>query len=202
MPAKEKLSRERIICAAMEMLDEVGEKGFSMRKLAGALGVDPMAIYHHHTNKSALLQEVLQTMLLQCHLPEDCGNWRKDIRNLCNQVRELAQRHPGCFRLYEIYEEWLPAEHRLHEAFHRVLLTSGLPGPRVVQAVRLLLAYTEAFAVDEISGWLDPEDREDLAASLAEGPYPVMTDLINEIGHRDTDADFDALKEVLRKAQK
>lgn len=189
--AKAKLSRDVIATEAMKMLDTEGEKSFSMRKLAARLGVDPMAIYHHLKNKSAVIEYVLQSMLSECTLPKPSGDWQKDCRNLCAELRILAKRHPGCFQLYETYEEWLPAEHRLHEAFHMVMLESGLSPRKSVQAVRVLLAYTESFAVDEISGWLEPENKTDLAQSLADGPYPVMISLLDEIGTRDADADFE-----------
>ena len=58
MAKRERLTREKIIEAAMEMLDREGEKGFSMRKLAADLGVDPMAIYHHHSSRRTLIHEV------------------------------------------------------------------------------------------------------------------------------------------------
>jgi TetR/AcrR family tetracycline transcriptional repressor len=53
------------------------------------------------------------------------------------------------------------------------------------------LAYTEAFAVDEISGWLDPDDKADLAENLNQGTYPTLIKLIDEISFPDVDADFE-----------
>ena len=60
MAKRERLTREKIIEAAMAMLDREGEKGFSMRKLAAELGVDPMALYHHHSSRRTLIHEVLR----------------------------------------------------------------------------------------------------------------------------------------------
>lgn len=193
MAGRRRLSRERIVEAALALLDREGEKGFSMRKLAAELGVDPMALYHYHANRKALMQDVLSTLMAACDLPEPGADWRQEVRALCNSLRRLAHRHPGAFRMYELYEEWIPAEHRLHEAFHAALRRAGLVGPDLVRAVRLLLTYTEAFAVDEISGWLepfDPSDREAFVKSLSDGDYPVMHSLLDEIGRSDTDADF------------
>ena len=191
MKPRGKLTQARIVGTALEMLDTEGEKAFSMRKLATALNVDPMALYHHHANKSALLHAVMQAMMEQCDVPDPSGNWQQDIRDLCQGVRRLARKHPGAFRIYETYEHWVPAEHRLHEAFHATLLSAGFSPMATVRAVRVLLAYTEAFAVDEISGWLDPADRAELAQSLTQGPYPVLTSLLDAIGTTDADADFE-----------
>jgi len=200
MAGRRRLSRERIVNAALALLDREGETGFSMRKLAAELGVDPMALYHYHANRKALMQEVLSAFIAAYELPQPGADWREELRALCNSLRRLARRHPGAFRLYELYEDWIPAEHRVHEAFHATLRRAGLSGPEAVRAVRLMLTYTEAFAVDEISGWLepfDPSDRETFVQSLSDGDYPVMKSLLDEIGRSDTDADFDFGLDVL-----
>ncbi len=55
----------------------------------------------------------------------------------------------------------------------------------------MLLAYAEVFAFDSIAGWLDPEDKTVLEASLAHGEYPTTTHLIDEIVSPDVDGDFE-----------
>jgi len=193
MTKRGRLSRERIVTAALQMLDRDGEKGFSMRKLAGELGVDPMALYHYHASRKALIHDVLQALMEAFEPPAPGPDWRQDLRALCNGLRDLARRHPGAFRVYELYEDWIPAEHRVQEAFLATLLRAGLPGARAVQAVRLFVTYTEAFAVDEITGWMEPfgpGERAAFVQSLPGEECPVMAGLVDEIGHPDADRDF------------
>jgi len=54
--SREPLSRERIIAAAVELLDESGLKGLTMRALGEQLGVEAMALYHYFPSKQALLE--------------------------------------------------------------------------------------------------------------------------------------------------
>lgn len=190
MAKREKLSSAGIVTAAIAMIDADGEKNFSMRKLATTLNVDPMAIYHHHANKGALIHAVMEALMAAFEAPEPTGDWRNDLSALCTALRALANRHPGSFRIYETYENWVTTEYRVQEAFFSTLLNAGFSRKSTVQATRLLLAYAEAFAVDEISGWLDPEDKTVLEESLAHGPHPTTTDLIDEIVRPDNDADF------------
>src|SRR6056297_3627105 len=180
MAKRGSLSREKIIAAAMILLDRDGEKGFSMRKLAGEMGVDPMALYHHHRNRDALMFEVMQALLDQMPLPEPSGNWEDDIRALCRSLRDLARRHPGAFRA--------------------TLLNAGFTPNQTVRAVRLIIAYTEAFAVDEITGWLAPYDEEDRTAlreSLSDSEHPTLTTLFDKITTIDIEADFDFALDVM-----
>lgn len=188
-----KLKREQIVEVAIAILDRDGEAGFSMRKLARELGVDPMAIYHHHANRHVLIRAVIQAFLAQCRIPAPSDDWRADIGALCQSLRTLAKRHPSIFRLYETHNTWVPAESRIQEAFHAALQKAGFKNQIIVRSVRLLVNYTESFAVDEIAGWYDPfdtSDRIEFAATLSDDTHPAMMSLIDEIGAADADTDF------------
>lgn len=50
------VSREGILAAALELLEEGGGKGLSMRALAARLGVTPMSLYHHVQDHASLLR--------------------------------------------------------------------------------------------------------------------------------------------------
>ncbi|CAM5257466.1 TetR/AcrR family transcriptional regulator OS=Streptomyces tendae OX=1932 GN=GUR47_35685 PE=4 SV=1 [Streptomyces tendae] len=52
---QEPLSQERIVGAAVELLDAVGERGLTFRALAERLATGPGAIYWHITGKAELL---------------------------------------------------------------------------------------------------------------------------------------------------
>jgi AcrR family transcriptional regulator len=47
-------TRDRILDAARSLFDAEGEAGLSMRRIAGAVGITPMAIYRHYADKDAL----------------------------------------------------------------------------------------------------------------------------------------------------
>lgn len=193
MTKRNRLTRDRIVEAAMQMLDAHGQSGFSMRKLAGALGVDPMALYHHFSNRAALMHAVMEGLIGSCPLPPPSEDWRADIRALCQALRQLAHDHPGTFRLYEVYDDWLLAELHLQEAFHATLYSAGFSPRTVVRAVRLLIAYTESFAVDEVSGWLASYSEADRTAfddHLVSGAFPVTQKVAAHIATVDADADF------------
>jgi len=50
---------ERIFEAARSLFDLEGEKGLSMRRIAAAVGITPMAIYKHFSDKDALLNALM-----------------------------------------------------------------------------------------------------------------------------------------------
>ena len=80
----------------------------------------------------------------------------------------------------------------MHEVLHATLLKAGFFRGKVrPSAARVLLAYTEVVAVDEVSGWLGPEDRDILIKSLNNGPYPTLLKLVDEITSVDPDSEFE-----------
>jgi AcrR family transcriptional regulator len=48
----------KIACAARELLEKEGSEALSMRRVAGAVGITPMAIYRHYPDREALLNAV------------------------------------------------------------------------------------------------------------------------------------------------
>jgi AcrR family transcriptional regulator len=52
-------TQERIAEQALRLLETDGEGGVSMRRLATAVGITPMAIYHHFADRRALLNFVV-----------------------------------------------------------------------------------------------------------------------------------------------
>jgi AcrR family transcriptional regulator len=52
-------SKDRIFRAARELFDQAGESGVSMRRIATAIDVTPMAIYKHYADRDALLNALM-----------------------------------------------------------------------------------------------------------------------------------------------
>lgn len=200
MGRRASLSPEAIVETALAMIDREGERGFSMRKLAGEMGVDPMTIYHYHENRDALVHEVLHALMRDFEVPAPGADWREDIRELCQALRRLARRHPGAFQIYELYERWIPGELAMHEAFLAVLSRAGFDPAAALRGMRILLTYAEAFAVDEIAGWLDPmdeADRREFSENLSQDEHPCLSAALETIETVDPDADFDFGLDVL-----
>ncbi len=191
MAQQRKLSSDGIAATAMEMIDADGAERFSMRRLAARLGVDPMAIYHHHKSKAALMRAVVQAMLAKFEAPPPTGDWREDLRAVGHAFRALALAHPGTFSVYEYFEDDAPNELRIYEAFYAPLYSAGFPPKMAVWGGWHVLAYCEGFASDEIGKWLDPFPQEGLEKRVSEGDLPVTAALIDHIVTYDAEAEFE-----------
>ena len=99
------IEREKILDAALTLINEVGLDQLTTRRLAERLGVQQPALYWHFRNKSALLDEVNEEMLARFHthrMPEPGQSWEaftvahaRSFRNAMRSVRDGARINAG-----------------------------------------------------------------------------------------------------------
>src|SRR5215831_13555643 len=88
------LSRERILAAALELVDEQGIDALSMRKLGQALGgYEAMSLYNHVANKDDLLDGILDLVLAEMEPPDPAGGLAA-IRSSSLSAHEALRKHP------------------------------------------------------------------------------------------------------------
>lgn len=93
------LSRERILAAALELIDQDGLDALTMRGVAKRLDVEAMSLYHHVPNKEAILDGVFDLLIAKADLPEGEVTATDWIRGTGAGFRRLAQQHPRTFPL-------------------------------------------------------------------------------------------------------
>ncbi|HEX2823821.1 MAG TPA: TetR family transcriptional regulator [Streptosporangiaceae bacterium] len=98
-----KITREAVLAAALEIIDRDGADALSMRRLARALGRDPMIVYRRASGKAALLDGVAETVVAR---PAAGGRLPFPRAGAGPPARRAADRHPvaghppaGCARL-------------------------------------------------------------------------------------------------------
>ncbi len=143
--AKPRLSRDRIVAAALARIEAEGAEALSMRKLAAELGVDPMSIYYHLPDKQALMLAVFDLVLAELPLPDTTLPWQDALRAVGRQFHRLAIAYPRVFPLLVSSPYGTPRENAVHLALRDLLLRAGF-GPQdclgVTQAI-----YTYAVGV-------------------------------------------------------
>lgn len=181
---EEILSRERILATALQLADRDGVEKLTMRRLANALGVDPMALYRHLPDKAALIGGMVELVLGHFELPaatanRAVGEWREQIRAYAAAYRALVRAHPNLiFYLVTHIEASTPAVLAVGEYLADVLCRAGLSPLQTITASNLIIDYLNGYALGESSGRLgQPGQFDDFYTTLGALPdhcYPAM----------------------------
>ena len=161
------LSRDLVVRRALELADRDGLAVLTIRALADACEVKPMAIYHHIANKDAILDAIVDAVFDEIYVPQAQGPWREELAERCRSMRAALRRHPWALALMESRRNPGPANLRGHEACLDVLRTAGFSLPATAHAYAVLDAFVYGFALQE--AMLGEIDLEGSAAELIDG---------------------------------
>lgn len=191
--ARRGVERSEILDAAFNLFASTGEQDFSIRKLAAAVGVDPMTILHHFGSKAELLRAIADRALRDIEIPASTSDWQSDLKAVANAYRMLAHRHPRVFPLHFRYNATGPTDHISSEVVYCALRQAGLADTEVAGLGLAFYAFVLGFALAEAEGLLrpiGPGDEVELEG-LDAGAYKVTRSLIPALKTVDPDAAFD-----------
>jgi AcrR family transcriptional regulator len=167
------LNRERILAAALELVDEQGIEALSMRKLGQALGYEAMSLYNHVANKDDLLSGILDLVLAEMELPEADGGL-PGIRASAISAHEALKRHPWAASMLMSPAGIRPARIAYMDALLAALRSSGLSAKTTYHAYHALDAHIIGFSLWASTHGKMPEHIEDARAWFEE-MIPVAT---------------------------
>ncbi|MEU5030424.1 TetR/AcrR family transcriptional regulator [Streptomyces milbemycinicus] len=208
--------REEILDAALAIADEQGLEAVSMRAVADRVGVTPMALYRHVSDKAALLDGVAGRLLAallplderEVRVGEGAGRaaepraWDERLRGLAYACREVARRHPWVAHLLFSRPAVTPDAVRAVDVIYTALIDAGVPDREVPRLERLISTFVIGFAASEASGrfapgTVDPRGRR---GRLPEGELPGHGRLAPWLDLPvDLDAEFEADLEDIRR---
>jgi AcrR family transcriptional regulator len=179
------LTRQRVLRAAVALVDRGGVGALSMRKLGEAVGVEAMSLYHHVANKDDILDGIVDVVFGEIELPTGEAGWEAAMRRRSVSAREALRRHPWATGLMESRRTPGPANIRHHDAVLGVLRNAGFPVELAAHAYSLLDSYIYGFALQEASlPFHTPEETAEVAqeimAAFPADDYPHLAEIATE----------------------
>jgi AcrR family transcriptional regulator len=136
------LSRERIVAAALALVDRDGLAALSMRKLGAELGVDPMAVYYHIPGKEALHDAIVEAVMAGIDLalddPGACPEER--ILTAARAYLEAMLAHGNALPIVLARGPATPVALRPVELLVGILRDAGLPPVQAVAGMNAVAA--------------------------------------------------------------
>ena len=195
---QEPLTRERILEAALRVVDGEGMEALSMRRLAAELGVNPMSIYHHLPGKGAVVSGLVGKVFSGMRVPPSGGlPWQGRVRAYARAHREVVRSHPN-LALRIVSDAAAVSEAVLlgGEPLYGALEDAGLPPARIVRAADSVVDFVHGFALGEAS---NPSGDFDVGRELLvrlkarpSGEVPALRRVFGALGEEGARYDFDA----------
>ena len=176
--AREPLTKDRILRAAVALADEGGVESLSMRRLAQQLGVVPMALYKHVANKDELLDGMIDVVVAEIDPPIE-GDWKTTMRERILSARRALLRHPWATSVLETRGEPTPTVIGYMDSMMGVFLDGGFSVDLMHHAMHVMgsriLGFSQELFDDTAS--MPAEEAAAVWAQMAE-VYPNIAKLI------------------------
>ncbi|MEP7240731.1 MAG: TetR/AcrR family transcriptional regulator C-terminal domain-containing protein [Devosia sp.] len=182
------IEKEKIIAAAMELLNEAGLDQFSTRRLAERLGVQQPALYWHFRSKADLLDALNSEMLTRFHvhrLPRPGEPWdeftfalARSFRRALLSVRDGARINAGT---RPSIREFADAERQL-----RHYVDAGFSAEDALHISISITRYVVGYVLEEQdererndddseNAWSDGDPMDQLV------PFPLLSEAIKPL---------------------
>jgi TetR/AcrR family transcriptional regulator, tetracycline repressor protein len=188
---------------ALELLDEIGLDGLSMRRLADRLGVKAASVYWHVRDKEELLDLVFDRVIGEVEVPEpDLLRWREQVWEVARRMRRVTNSHRDVARIQLGRFPIGPNALAFSEGLLAILRAGNLPDRASAYFAALLPLYVSAFSLEEASGLRSPSGNETSPeevleeirgyfASLPAEKFPNLSALAGDITGGEPDDRFE-----------
>ena len=146
-----RLTRERVLRAAVALADEGGIESVSMRKLGQELGVEAMSLYNHVANKGDLLDGMVDFVAGEFDVASKGGNWKSSIRQSAISAHEVLLRHPWACSLAMSRPKVGPAKLRHVDSMVGSLREAGFSIQMAHNAMHAIENHISGFTLQELS---------------------------------------------------
>jgi AcrR family transcriptional regulator len=180
------LTRERVLRTAVQLADESGIEALSMRKLAQALDVVPMALYRHVANKDELLDALVDVVIGEIDPPLEGADWKATIRARILSARRALLRHPWASRVMESRKTPTPVVLEYMDSMIGLFRTGGFSLDLTHHAMHTMgsrmFGFTQEIFNDTAD--VDPAAEAEMWGEMAD-TYPYIFEIFTAISHDD-----------------
>lgn len=187
------LSRERVLLAALQVVDTEGTDGLTMRRLGTELGVDPMMVYRYVPGKAALFDGIAETIWASVNFASsgEASGWQEELILVMHQLRSALLAHPRAVVILGTRpvagEQFFALLERLLERLTR----AGLPADAdTAELLNVLVLYTIGHVLSEAGDPVGGEADEHSHLGVLPSLYPNLAAVFNSGWQYNADRQF------------
>lgn len=183
------MAADRILDAALDIIDERGADALTMRALASRLGSSTATLYRNFPDRSALIGAVIERVLGEIDVAGPIGPWREVCTRIATDYYAALRRHSGVVTLLVDHTPDGPNGAAVAERWLATLLANDFPVDVAARSGAMMSSYVLGFAIqrtgrrvtagldDELltasKKQLDPADFPATAVAFRAGVLPV-----------------------------
>jgi AcrR family transcriptional regulator len=181
------LTRDRVLRTGVALADQGGIDSLSMRKLAQALDVVPMALYRHIANKDELLNALVDVVVGEIDPPVDGADWKTAIRERILSARRALLRHPWASRVMESRTTPTPVVLGYMDSMIGLFRIGGFSLDLTHHALHAMGSRMFGFTQEVFNDTadVDPAAEAEMWGAMAD-TYPYIFEIFRTISHDDT----------------
>lgn len=187
-PRPARFTREDAVSAAFALASTHGAEHVTMRRVAGELGVDPMALYRHFSARDELMAAIADRFWERLELPEESvsASWQDYAHAVMTGVRAQLGRDPGVIPIVATHPIGSAAALAAADGAVGALLRTGAPVHAALgDLVNVLVMLTVASALGEFApraGSSPPGTAEELEAPSEDADGEVALAALPHLG--------------------
>jgi AcrR family transcriptional regulator len=169
---RERLSRDRVIEAALGVMDQEGLEAVSMRRVAREVGVEAMSLYNHVRDKEDLVDGLCVRVMRDFRFAEDDLPWDERARVAAREWRRVLKLHPNVITLFSERRKPITDPDALRPMEHAlgILHEAGLSDRDAARMFNVIGGYIMGFVMMEVGQTFTAtslvEDAPDVGVAL------------------------------------
>jgi AcrR family transcriptional regulator len=196
-PVRTKLTRERVVDAALALMDTDGLEAVTMRAVARELGVEAMSLYNHVRDKEDLMDAIIERVMEGFRRPTRRDDWVEAAREAGREWRRLLKAHPPMIQLLADHSKPMTTPAALHcvESALDPLIRAGFTPREAANAFQTFGGYIFGFVLMETRQTFGSESDDTTAESLRALPdvdlFPNVAAVFPEMCTSDAEEPFE-----------
>lgn len=179
----------------MQIVDDDGIDALTMRRLGRDLGVDPMMIYRHFSNKVAVLDGLMEVMWRDVTVPaaaQATPSWREHLVAVMHTLRRALLRHPRAISIVGTRPATGPELFALMECLLTSLAEAGMPvNSQAADQLNALVNYTVGHVLAEAGEPVGGEADQMSHQTVLPASFPHLAAVFNSGWRYDADRQYD-----------
>lgn len=181
------LTRERILDAAVSLVDEEGLEALTMRRLGQRLGVEAMSLYRHVEGRGALLDGIHETVLSAVARAPRGRRWTDEVRGQARAFRRALVAHPSALPLFATRPAVTPSSLAHVDRGLAVLRRAGFGIDDAISAFQTVVTFVVGHALSTHG----PAEERAAPAYGDVRDLPALAEAAEALADHDVDAEFE-----------